>query len=179
MSAAKPMPSRAELRAMFTYDRKTGVLAFKPRPLKAPNDRVTMAFNTRWAGKPAGAICTVHGYMKLKIPGVGWFKVHRIIWKMETDQEPPDVDHKNRIRHDNRFKNLRAATRQLNTLNRDPAGHKNNKVGAIGVYMHGNRFRASFRGSYLGSFPTLEEAKAARQKALTSFEKGVTCHAND
>ena len=60
--------------------------------------------------RPAGCR-DADGYLVMKFEGV-MFKVHRIIWKMVTGKEPVTIiDHRNTVRTDNRWANLREATR--------------------------------------------------------------------
>ncbi len=60
--------------------------------------------------------------------------MHRLIfmrYQPEGTVEPPDVDHKNNHKLDNRLDNLRPATRHQNSGNRGP--NKNSKSGYKGV----------------------------------------------
>lgn len=86
---------------------------------------------------------------------------------MQTGQWPdPEVDHKNRKHDDNRWRNLREATRLQNTANH--SGKKIKKSGLpVGVYTERGRFRAclSHKGKQirLGVFDTVAEAEEARR----------------
>jgi hypothetical protein len=65
-------------------------------------------------GRIAGSKSNSDGYVYIKLCGkkVG---AHRVIFYMHHGWVPEEVDHKNRIRHDNRIDNLR-----------DPGSHTNN-----------------------------------------------------
>jgi hypothetical protein len=80
-----------------------------------------------------------------------------------------EIDHKNRIKDDNRISNLRLSDRCLQAANSGPK--KTNLIGYKGVSKYGDKWRASIeaRGQAfkLGSFPTPEEAaRAYDAKAL-------------
>ena len=86
--------------------------------------------------------------------------------------QPPqgmEIDHINGNRLDNRRCNLRFATRSQNIINK--GCQPNNKLGVKGVSKRAStgrfyaRIGAKGRKPYLGIFPTIEEAIAARQKA--------------
>jgi hypothetical protein len=74
-----------------------------------------------------------------------------------------EIDHKNGVRNDDRFNNLRDVARSGNTQNQRHA-HKNNKLGLLGVTRHGKKFSANIQVNgkprYLGLFSTPEEAYA-------------------
>lgn len=71
------------------------------------------------------------GYLQTQLFGK-MLKVHRIIWKMEHDENPEQVDHINHIRNDNRIENLRNVSSQVNMMNLSKS--KRNKLGINGVY---------------------------------------------
>jgi hypothetical protein len=59
---------------------------------------------------------------------------HRLAWMMVTGSEPnDDIDHVNGIRSDNRFANLRTATRGENMQNERAARSSNKSSGLLGV----------------------------------------------
>ena len=90
-----------------------------------------------WRGngrQPNGAVAgTGHpgGYRQILINGF-WYLAHRLAWLYMTGEWPPaDLDHVNRNRSDNRWINLRVATRSLNCANRPQ--QTNNTSGLKGV----------------------------------------------
>lgn len=98
---------------------------------------------------------------------------HRIIWFMMTGAWPSkQIDHINGIRDDNRWCNLREVSNQQNQFNR--AVRKDSSTGIKGVYPKGNKFRASiffnWKEKHLGYFDTVEEAKAAYEKAALELQ---------
>lgn len=89
-------------------------------------------------------------------------RMHRLITGYTSD-----VDHKNRNRADNRKKNLRPTTKQLNGINR--GCNKNNKLGIKGVSEINSKYYARImkdgKTISLGVYDTPEEASIARKRA--------------
>jgi len=107
------------------------------------------------------------------------FLVHRVIYLIMTGIWPQeDVDHINHNRKDNRWSNLRPATRAQNSRNRKRPS--NNRSGVIGVYWDKGRsmWRAviAFNGKNicLGRFADITCAVQARKDA----EKKYGYHTN-
>lgn len=81
-----------------------------------------------------------------------------------------EVDHKNRVKLDNRRSNLRSATRLQQMWN--IPRHANNKSGALGVSQQKStqkwiaQIATKGKNRYLGSFDNLADAVAARNKAV-------------
>jgi hypothetical protein len=118
-----------------------------------------------YAGKPVSY--RSRGYVMAMI-GRKQVHAHRIIWKMVTGEEPPsEIDHRDRDRANNRWANLRAATRTTNMAN--IAVRADNKVRLKGAYRdHTGRYRAQIKAGrriHLGRFDTAEEAHEAYCKA--------------
>lgn len=89
-------------------------------------------------------------------------RLHRIVM-----DAPPDmvVDHINHDCLDNRKCNLRICTRKENMRNRRGAD-RDSKTGVLGVRQAGKKYQAQIRidglTKHLGTFKTIEEARAAR-----------------
>jgi hypothetical protein len=156
-------PSQEYLNECFSYNPLSGFLKWKERPLRHfKNDREFKRWNTRYAGKYAG---NKHkqGYIQILLDSIS-FKSHRIIWALVYGYWPDyEIDHKNLRTSDNTLENLREATHGQNMTNSN--AYKSNKLGVKGVYKFGNRFRAMLSRNHLGLFDTIEEAKAAYDKA--------------
>ena len=106
------------------------------------------------------------GYIKIKTGGVS-YSAHRLAILFSTGEWPKEeVDHINRVPHDNRIVNLRDCSHQDNCLN-FPI-YKNNNSGYIGVRYRkdSGRWRAFVRinkkEKHIGTFSSKEEAYAAR-----------------
>jgi hypothetical protein len=95
---------------------------------------------------------------------------HRLVWLWAHSEWPPDdIDHINGNRDDNRFSNLRLASRTQNNANSQV--RRDNTSGVKGVYWNraGRCWQAQigFQGRVLplGSFATIEDARNARLAA--------------
>ena len=139
------------LRAMLDYDLETGVFRW----------RVTLS-NRAPAGTIAGAR-NGGGYMQIRVWGC-IRAAHRLAWLYVHGVWPPeDVDHINRVRHDNRLANLRLASRSENLMNAKK--RKGTGTTLKGVTFRGGRYIARIRvrreEKHLGCFATEQEAHGA------------------
>lgn len=107
---------------------------------------------------------------------------HRMIWVHVNGPIPGhmEIDHINGNRSDNRLANLRLATAGQNQENRDPKKTKSSS-GEKGVYWRTQigRWVAEIhkdkKKHYLGSFDTVQEAKAAYCAAAAIFHTHNPC----
>lgn len=145
------------LKAMFVYEPKTGNLIWKiPYGKYQPGDIATTA-----------AVRRKNGTSPLLIKfGQRSYAAHNLIWTYVTGKYPTDeVDHENRDPSDNRWRNLREATRSQNQAN--TRLYRNNKAGIRGVHRTGKsgRWRAMIsvdgKNRHLGLFNSSEEASKA------------------
>lgn len=119
---------------------------------------------------PVGSICgskRPDGYIFMSVDGERVL-AHRLAYFYMTGEWPEDqIDHINGDNSDNRWVNLRPATRTNNTRNR--RGHSRLGVKGIGQDKGRSRYFAKIcvngKRIYLGSFKTAEEAKEAYDKA--------------
>ena len=106
------------------YDVITGILYWK-YDRNAPDN-----WNTRWESKIAGTYETK--YVSVSLNGSRYL-AQRLIWLVVTGEWPStDVDHVNGDKRDNRFNNLRLATRSQN--NGNSGIKKSNASGVKGVH---------------------------------------------
>lgn len=147
------------LHEILSYDPLTGALTNKVDRHKAKAGFVHQAQNSG-------------GYIVIRLAG----KLRRaqdVIWCMMTGEWPDlTVDHKDHVPTNNRWENLRLATKSQNMANRSVG--KNNVLGVKGVTQVGKRFRAHIRigGDYLhlGHYDTAAEAgEAYREAAEIAF----------
>lgn len=95
-------------------------------------------------GEPAGTISKSKGYVVISIDGRD-YRAHRLAWLYMTGEWPAEqIDHKNRLRSDNRWSNLRPATQGQNQANRPARGSAS---GFRGVYWadHAGKWRAEIK----------------------------------
>lgn len=123
------------------------------------------------ADKPAGSLHKT-GYRH-----VTWMnkshKVHRLIFLLHHGYLPPEVDHINGDRADNRIENLRAATRSENQCNRPALA--NNTSGYPGVSWHKKskawlvRVMKNGKQNLIGYFKDLELAGLVSIEARAKY----------
>jgi len=118
-----------------------------------------------------------HGYRMVSINSQMYLE-HRLAFLWMTGKWPDEeVDHINRIRDDNRWSNLRPASRLVNSLNMGV--RKDNTSGVTGVSWRKDKKRWEARiymngvVHRLGRFQDFEEAVEARRVALSQFESEV------
>jgi hypothetical protein len=115
-------------------------------------------------GSVAGTLNKSTGYIHIKIDGKS-YQAGRLAFLYMTGAFPKNLaDHKNGLTNDNRWVNLRDATRQLNSAN--CRTYKNNILGSKGVFRQkGGKFAARIRvdgkSIFLGNFAEIKDAEAA------------------
>jgi hypothetical protein len=138
---AKPadLPSQERLNQLFRYDRETGKLFWKERPLEDFRDTgkrsaewMSNHYHSRFAGKEAGS-AHHDGYVRCMLEGKHHM-VHRIIWKMVYGHDPVQIDHIDGDRSHNRLENFRDVSHQVNAKNRKL--YESNTSGIPGVSFH-------------------------------------------
>ena len=112
-----------------------------------------------------------NGYIVIGIDG-RIYKAHRLAFLLMQGEWPTNhVDHKVGIRHDNRWEQIRPATRLQNCVNARIA--KSNTSGVKGVHWHVHKWQARItingKRVSLGHFASKEEAAAAYQKAAKIY----------
>ena len=101
---------------LLTYDPDTGLFVYNRRPGRN-------LFNAKFAGNPALATMNDQGYLFGSLNEKD-YKAARVAWLITYKQWPTlQIDHINRVRHDNRIVNLRDVSGSVNSLNRDPKSY--------------------------------------------------------
>lgn len=118
------------------------------------------------------------GYLVAMVDGKT-YRVHHLVWFWCHGSWATELDHWNRIRHDNRIENLRLCTHTQNLGNMHPRVHK---YKGVTFCRQTGKWRAqitvNYRATHLGRFVTIEEAALAyNQAALEHF--GEFAHLND
>lgn len=155
----------AEVLERLSYDAETGVFRWKIR--------VQCHGGGRRPGDAAGT--NKDGYVVILLFG-RQYRAHHLAWLVMTGEWPPidrDIDHENRVRSDNRWGNLRLATRAQNNLN--SGKRHDNSSGFKGVHRlrktgsYYARIQHAGKIIHLGVFKTKELAAAARAEAELKF----------
>lgn len=143
------------------YNSETGVFIWKKK-----NSGITL-------GSIAGGL-NKKGYWTIYLSGKH-YRAHRLAFLIHYKYLPPypqfEIEHKNRVRSDNRILNLRKATHEENL--RNCGIRKNNQSGFKGVHWHKHSKKwtssitISRKRKYLGYFTCpIEAAKAYNKAAL-------------
>jgi len=122
-------------------------------------------------GAVSGSI-TKNGYVEVQVLGKRYY-AHRLAWFYVHGIWPPQVDHCNGVRSDNRLANLRAADALCNAQNL-PLRNKNTS-GFTGAFRMRGKWRAQIKIAgkqrFLGAFDTPEAAHEAYVRAKREFHK--------
>jgi hypothetical protein len=178
--AARQLPDAKTLRNILNYDPETGILSWRKRPIEhfAANGP-WKTWNIKYAGKRAGAIALRGKYINISLTMNGRRYTplaHRVAWAIMTGEWPAyEIDHSNGNGTDNRWDNLRQATRGQNCQNTHR--RKDNVSGFKGVHWNSSRrkwttrVRVSGKSIHIGFFAEAEDAYAA-YCALAKGEHG-------
>lgn len=149
------------LRKVVRYDSQTGKFYW----LRSNNQSAVV-------GGEAGTIEPKTGYIRFTVLGRK-YQAHRLAWLYITGEWPShQIDHRNLVRSDNWFDNLRQATPSNNMVNKRAT--KRNILGIKGVSeVSTGRFvaRTGFDGKivHIGSFDTPQAAHRAYLKKSTEL----------
>lgn len=124
------MLTQEYLKAVLSYDEATGVFLWKVRD---GADFAIRRWNKRYSGKRAGLVVRNCSYRRINIHRIPYAE-HRLAWLYVMGRWWPsgEVDHINMDKSDNRWANLRNATRTFNNANKGV--QSNNTSGFKGVY---------------------------------------------
>lgn len=162
------MKTQVELKELFHYDPITG--EFLRVGLVNPHTKKIIKCNRKINTQS-------RGYFQVGI-GDKVHPVHRVIWVWMTGELPNEIDHIDGDRSNNKWSNLRDASRKENCKNLG-VGTKNTS-GVIGVTRTKGTDRyvafITVNGEriYLGSYGSLEEAGTVRK----NYEKMFNFHPN-
>lgn len=161
----QPMLDHKRLLEVLSYDRETGDFTCRiTRRSKAV------------AGSIAGTLNS-NGYIQISIDRTIYL-AHRLAWFYVHEEWPPrQIDHRNELKSDNRFDNLRLATGSQNMLN--TSTRRDNTSGIKGVsftkrtgkwaaYLHHDGKRLHL-GSYLEKSDAEKAVRCARESLHESF----------
>lgn len=151
--------TQARLKQLLHYDSITGL--FTHIEVRRNNN----------LNKPVGSINS-KGYTVIKLEGMS-YSGHRLAWLYMTGQWPKDeVDHKDTVKHNNIWENLREANRYQNMQNRGVKQDSKTKVKGVkltpdNTYIATIKFHNNI--IHLGTFKTIDEAKASYINAANFY----------
>lgn len=154
-----------QVRELFDYDETTGILRWR------------ISIGPCRIGSVAGTPHSNGRYLYVRYKGKEYAN-HRLAFAwMEGRWPDPEVDHWDTDGFNNRWKNLREATKAQNAQNRKV--RVNNKVGLKGVIVVERfgiekfeaRIRIDGKQKHLGRFETAQEAHAAYVTAAEAYHK--------
>ena len=128
------LPPPETLRQLLRYEPDTGKLFWKQRDASfCKSKRAQKIFNTKHAGKQAFTSIDSLGYCQTSL-SLGsqryQLRAHRVAYAIMVGAWPDmDIDHINNNRTDNRWSNLRAATRSQNLANKKSLGGASSFIG--------------------------------------------------
>ena len=153
--------TQSRLKEFLHYDPETGVFTW---------------LASKGKGVKAGQIarCPVtRGYKAIRIDGK-LYRTSRLAWLyMEGYFPEKDIDHGNRIRHDDRWKNLRHVSHSCNMRNKSI--YRNNSSGITGVSWDNQHKKwrveimTSGKSIFLGRFTSKLDAAKARWEAEIKY----------
>ena len=147
------MITQEELKEQLNYDHETGIFTW------------LIAKAGLTVGSIAGGL-QQNGYIYIKI-NAKLYKAHRLAFLYMTDEIPSNVDHIDMVKNNNKWANLRPATKSENNRNR--TSRKDNTTGFKGVSFHKRVKKFIARCTtdkgrvHLGVFDTAELASLAYQ----------------
>lgn len=157
----RPTLTAERARELLSYSKRTGVFRWRV-DRKGGKGSVKCR-----AGDIAGGIDKVHGYRNIVVDG-NKYKAARLAFLIVLGRWPdPEADHENNKRDDDRWTNLREATRSQQSMNR-PA-RKDSVNGLKGVVRRPNgKFQARINAN-LGTFRTAIAAHGAWKRAAKAL----------
>ena len=156
------MLTHSRLRQLLAYDMDTGIFVWRV-------SRGRMAK----VGDVAGHLHT-DGYIRIVVDQKS-YKAHRLSFLYMTKSFPcNDIDHINHVRNDNRWANLRIASKAVNSRNRSLQYNNTSGVGGVTFYKSFNKWvayiTANGKREYLGNYIEKWDAVCARKRAEFGYE---------
>ena len=159
----------------LNYNPETGALIWKHRPENHfKNEHGYKTWNAKFAHKTAGSLHKSTGYIRISID-YKTYRAHRLAYFHYYGYMPENgLDHKERIRNDNRIEKIREASQQCNIRN---AGMlKNNTSGVKGVSFntrakkHQAYIKVNMKKVHLGFHKEFDDAVMARWKGEVKYK---------
>jgi hypothetical protein len=148
------LPDLDILKFLFSYETSSGKLLWR---------NVTSTYQNKSIGKEAGTKNSGK-YLRVKILGKSYL-VHRVIWKIYYNEEPPDIiDHIDGDCLNNRIENLRECSHGQNMANSTLTTSKSGFKGVYPVKGSQSLYKVIVAGNYLGCYKSKEEAKKVYER---------------
>lgn len=154
--------SSKRVRQLLSYNKRSGVFYWKVN-----TNRQKIGARAGMKRNDGGIAITVNRFC---------YQAGRIAWLYVTGAWPKQyIDHKNGIRDDNRWKNLRDVSHMVNQQNqRQP--QRGNTSGFLGVHFHAGKYCANIRVNgkriSLGRFETAKDAAKRYIAAKRKYHQG-------
>jgi hypothetical protein len=151
--------TQQRLKEVVSYDAESGVFTWAIGRPKSAKGAIAGGFSDR-------------GYLTICIDGVK-HRAHRLAWLYMYGVYPDQIDHENRIRHDNRIINLRASNSYQNSRNKSKPS--DNKSGVVGVSLYNRdgqkkvKWEVRACGKFLGYFDNFLDAVCKRKSSEKQF----------
>lgn len=161
--------SKEEIMNLLSYDPETGEFTWKY--LSGSKGKW---WDSRFAGKRAGSVCSTHGYRRIGINCADYRDAH-LAWTFMTGEWPEEmIDHVDRDRANCRWENLRLANQSQQNANQ--ALRSDNTSGTRGVRFRKStgkwlaRIKVDGKEKHIGVFTSKDAAAAAyRNAAIKTF----------
>lgn len=154
------MITQKEVRRCFSYNKKTGILRRKVASRNAP------------VGAIAGNKMST-GYLKVSFKNKQYL-CHVLIWFGMKGYFPKEIDHKDRVRDNNKWKNLRKISHKGNSINKGRQSNNTSGIPGISWDKSRNKWYVKIKNEgiqyALGRFDDFDEAVCHRFAAEQCFE---------
>lgn len=170
----KILPTPEQLRELLRYDPETGKLFWKERNgVNHPSGcRDVKRWNSRHAGKEALTASNAGGYRYGNVMSTSLL-AHRVAWAIMMAHWPnEEIDHINGVRDDNRWSNLRSASRTENARNHKRVSGASYLKGVAPMGRSGKyqaRIYSNGKLLYLGAYESEESAHRAYLSAANQL----------
>lgn len=155
-----PKLTQKRLRSLLHYDPKTGLFRW----------RIAQSYCIK-VGQRAGRL-NGQGYINIQIDGATYLG-HRLAWLYVHGTLPKQIEHKNRIRHQNWIKNLRPSTQTQNQANRAKLSGTSSRFKGVTWNKRCIKWQASIKlhgkSYHLGLFDEEGAAHKAYRRAATNL----------
>jgi hypothetical protein len=172
------MLTQKRLKELLKYDPETGIFTWLKRaPETFKTTRAASIWNAHFAGEPAGLSGSKY-YSRICVDGKKLL-AHRLAFLYMGGRFPiSDVDHISGDKRDNRWRNLREATRAENQRNTKLRTDNKSGVHGVSYLTKKGRWRATIYNNskqiFIGEFDNFDDAVIARKEA----EKRYNYHPN-